>query len=75
MHKPLTDIIEFSLCDRKIYLSSLIDCFDDSPITWAIGKSFNSELTNSMLKQTYDIVDNIQLLFHSGRGLHYRMDS
>ena len=31
--KSLTDITEFSLCDRKVYLSPLIDCFRGVPIT------------------------------------------
>ena len=31
--KLLTDITEFSLCDGKVYLSPLIDCFMGVPIT------------------------------------------
>ena len=47
--KSLTDITKFSLCDGKVYLSHLIDCFTGVPITYTIGKSSNSELTNSIL--------------------------
>ena len=75
-HKQaLTDITEFALKDGKVYLSPMIDCFDGSPITWTIGKSPNAELTNSMLKQTQKIVGNSNLLIHSDRGFHYRLDS
>lgn len=47
--KLLTDITEFSLCDGKVYLSFLIYCFTGVPITYTIGKSPNSELTNTTL--------------------------
>ena len=47
--KSLTNITEFSLWDGKVYLSHLIDCFRGVTITYTIGKSLNSELTNSIL--------------------------
>lgn len=75
-HKQaLTDITEFALKDGKVYLSPLLDCFDGSPITWTIGKSPNSELTNIMLEKAYKIVGNCELLIHSDRGFHYRIPS
>ena len=73
--QALTDITEFALKDGKVYLSPLIDCFDGSPITWRIGKSPNSELTNKMLKNAHKIIGNCGLLIHSDRGFHYRIDS
>ena len=51
--QALTDITKFALKDGKVYLSPLIDCFDGSPISWRIGKSPNSELTNKMLKEAH----------------------
>ena len=47
--KSLTDITKFSLCDGKVYLSPLINCFTGVQITYAIGKSPNSESTNTIL--------------------------
>ena len=73
--QALTDITEFALKDGKIYLSPMIDCFDGSPITWTIGKSPNANLTNTMLKQTQNIVGDGKLLIHSDRGFHYRIES
>ncbi len=74
-HKALTDITEFSFYDGKVYLSPLIDCFTGTPITWTISKAPNSELTNSMLKKAYDIIGKTNLIIHSDRGFHYRLDS
>jgi len=72
--KALTDITEFSLCDGKVYLSPLVDCFTGVPITYTIGKSPNTELTNSMLDMAHDIVGDTNMIVHSDRGFHYRLD-
>lgn len=72
--KALTDITEFSLCDGKVYLSPLIDCYTGIPITYTISKSPNTELTNTMLDNAYKIIGNSNLIIHSDRGFHYRLD-
>ena len=73
--KALTDITEFGMCDGKVYLSPLIDCYDGLPITWTIGKSPNSNLTNTMLLQAQKIIGNKNIIIHSDRGFHYRIPS
>jgi putative transposase len=73
--KAVTDITEFGLSDGKVYLSPLIDCFTGSPITWRIGKAPTSELTNSMLSETYQKIGSRQMIVHSDRGFHYRLGS
>ena len=72
-NKSLTDITEFSLCDGKVYLSPLIDCFTGVLITYTIGKSSNSELTNTMLHQDHEIIGDSNMIIHSDRGFHYRL--
>lgn len=73
--KVLTDITEFGMCDGKVYLSPLIDCFDGLPITWTIGTSPNTHLTNTMLKQAYELIKDTKMIIHSDRGVHYRVPS
>ncbi|MCR5786738.1 MAG: IS3 family transposase [Acholeplasmatales bacterium] len=73
--KTLTDISEFGMCDGKVYLSPLIDCYDGLPITWTIGKSPNSNLTNMMLDQAHKIIGDKNIIIHSDRGFHYRIPS
>lgn len=73
--KALTDISEFGMCDGKVYLSPLIDCYDGLPITWTIGKSPNSNLTNEMLDKAHSIIGNKDIIIHSDRGFHYRIPS
>jgi len=72
--KALTDITEFALSDGKVYLSPLIDCYNGLPITWTIGTSPSTELTNLMLDNAFKIIGKSNLLIHSDRGFHYRLD-
>lgn len=71
----LTDITEFGLSDGKVYLSPLIDCYTGLPITWTIGTSPNTQLTNTMLNQAHKIVEYKNIIIHSDRGMHYRVPS
>ena len=70
--KMLTDITEFSIPAGKIYLSSIIDCFDGMVPTWRIGTSPNAELVNEMLDEYHDYLKEETPLIHSDRGVHYR---
>ena len=49
--KWLTDIAEFALPCGKLYLSSMIDCFDGLVVSWTVGSSPNAALVNTMLDQ------------------------
>lgn len=73
MNKSLKDIREFSLCDGKVYLSALVDCFTGVPITYTIGRSPNSKLTNTMLDQAHEIIGDSNMIIHSDCIFHYRL--
>ena len=47
--KLLTDIMEFTFPDGKLYLSAVLDCFDGMVIGWTIGLRPNADLVNTML--------------------------
>ncbi len=49
--KWLTDITEFSIPAGKVYLSSIVDCFDGMLPCWTIGIIPDSTLVNHMLDQ------------------------
>lgn len=71
--KWLTDITEFNIGEKKVYLSPIIDCFDGLPVTWTIGTSPNAELVNTMLDNAIAQLDNGEKpIVHSDRGCHYR---
>ena len=71
--KWLTDITEFAIPAGKVYLSSILDCFDGMLPSWTIGTSPDANLVNSMLEQAVSgLREEEHPLVHSDRGCHYR---
>lgn len=71
--KWLTDITEFALSARKVYLSVLVDCFDGLLPSWTISTTPDSVLVNTMLDQAIaHLPESERPLIHSDRGCHYR---
>ncbi|MEG0191504.1 MAG: IS3 family transposase [Lachnospiraceae bacterium] len=71
--KILTDITEFSIPAGKIYLSTLVDCFDGLISKWKTSVSPNALLVNTMLDEYHhSLTKNETPLIHSDRGCHYR---
>ena len=71
--KWVTDVTEFRIPAGKVYLSPIIDCFDQSPIAWSIGTSPSSELTDSSLENAISMLkEGERPLVHSDRGCTYR---
>jgi len=71
--KWVTDVTEFSVGDRKLYLSPVMDLFDRQIISYTIGSSPNLELTNTSLREALATLEDGQhLLVHSDQGFQYR---
>ncbi len=71
--KWLTDITEFAIPAEKVYLSLIVDCFDDLLVTWRIDTSPDSNLVNTMLDSAIQqLQPDEKPLVHSDRGVHYR---
>ena len=69
----LTDITEFGPPDGKVYLSTILDCFDGGLAAWSIGTNPNAELANSSLEAACGTLSAGQRpATHSDRGCHYR---
>lgn len=74
--KWVTDVTEFSVGDRKLYLSPVMDLFDRQIISYAIGISPNLELTNSSLRGALAALEDGQKpLVHSDQGFQYQHPS
>jgi putative transposase len=71
--KWVTDVTEFSVGDRKLYLSPVMDLFDRQIISYTIDSSPNLELTNTSLRQALATLEDGQHpLVHSDQGFQYR---
>lgn len=71
--KWVTDVTEFSVGDRKLYLSPVMDLFDRQIISYTIGASPNLELTNTSLREALTSLEDRQKpLVHSDQGVQYQ---
>ncbi|MDH6285105.1 putative transposase [Rhodococcus sp. LBL1] len=74
--KWVTDVTEFRVGDRKLYLSPVMDLFDRQIIAYSIGPSPNLELTNSSLRAALATLGDGQTpLVHSDQGFQYQHSS
>ena len=71
--KWVTDVTEFSIGDRKLYLSPVMDLFDRQIISYSISSSPNLELTNTSLRDALATLrDGQKPLVHSDQGFQYQ---
>ena len=71
--KWVTDVTEFNVGDRKLYLSPVMDLFDRQIIAHTIGTSPNVALTNASLREALTRLEPGQKpLVHSDQGFQYR---
>jgi putative transposase len=71
--KWVTDVTEFRVGDRKLYLSPVMDLFDRQIISHTISTSPNLELTNTSLRQALTTLqDGQKPLVHSDQGVQYQ---
>ncbi|WP_236594264.1 IS3 family transposase [Saccharothrix sp. 6-C] len=71
--KWVTDVTEFRIGDRKVYLSPVIDLFDRSVIAYTHGPASTLELTNSSLREAIATLPaGATPLVHSDQGFQYQ---
>lgn len=72
--KLTTDVTEFSVCNEKIYLSPVLDMFNNEILSYSISTSPNFTQTREMLQGLYSILpNNSKPLLHSDQGWQYQM--
>lgn len=71
--KWVTDVTEFAVGDRKVYLSPVMDLFDRQIIAYAVGVAPTLELTNRALRNALATLTGGQTpLVHSDQGFQYQ---
>jgi putative transposase len=74
--KWVTDVTEFNVGDRKLYLSPVMDLFDRQIISYTIGTSPNLALANDSLRGALATLEDGQKpLVHSDQGFQYQHTS
>ena len=70
--KWLTDLTEFKLTNgTKAYLSTIIDLYDNSIVSYVVGHSNNNKLVFDTLDIAVANNPTAKPIFHSGRGYQY----
>lgn len=71
--KWVTDVTEFRVADRKVYLSPVIDLFDRFVVAYCWSLSPNLQLTNTSLTLAFATLEPGQHpLVHSDQGFQYQ---
>lgn len=68
------DVVKFKVNDKKIYLSSIIDLFNQEIISYNILRHPVSNQAVVILKKAfYKIPNNTNLMLHPDQGWKYQM--
>ncbi len=70
--KWVTDVTEFSIFGRKLYLSPILDLYNGEIVSYNLSERPTFHQTTEMLKKAFEkIPDNTQLILHSDQGWQY----
>lgn len=77
--KWVTDITEFKIKGEKLYLSPILDLFNQEIISYEITKTPKFQLVEVMLKKAINQLQEVKrkrkkLILHSDQGWHYKMN-
>lgn len=71
--KWVTDVTEFRLFGKKLYLSPIFDLCSGDVVTYTLSDSPNLSMVITMLKQAFEMIPgDTHLILHSDQGWHYR---
>ncbi|AAZ17880.1 probable transposase IS3/IS150/IS904 family [Psychrobacter arcticus 273-4] len=72
----LTDITEFKVGDHKLYLSPILDCYNNEIVSYTLSRRPTYDLVSQMLDKALDKTGKHRhktLMLHSDQGWHYQM--
>jgi len=72
--KWTTDVTEFKLMGKKLYLSPIMDLFNGEIISYTMSQNPSFHQVTEMLQRAFQkIPDNSHLILHSDQGWQYQM--
>ena len=72
--KLTTDVTEFNVCNEKVYLSPVLDMFNNEILSYSISTCPNFLQTREMLKGLFERLPKTATpLLHSDQGWQYQM--
>ena len=72
--KLVTDVTEFNVCNEKVYLSPILDLYNNEILSYSISTSPNFNQTKEMLDGLFKVLPiNAKPILHSDQGWQYQM--
>lgn len=72
--KWVTDITEFKLCGKKLYLSTILDLYNSEIVSYTIYQRPRLSMVMDMLREAVKrLPQRHALVLHSDQGWHYQM--
>ncbi len=72
--KWVTDVTEFKVNEKKLYLSPIVDLYNGEIVSYNLSKHPNFNQILDMLKKAFKkIPNNTNLILHSDQGWQYQM--
>lgn len=72
--KWVTDVTEFSVGGKKLYLSPIMDLYNSEIVSYSLSDRPTSNLTMEMLQKALTkLPEKSKLILHSDQGWHYQM--
>lgn len=72
--KWVTDVTEFKVGDKKLYLSPIMELFNGEILSYNVSESPNFDQVSLMVKDAFKKIDkNTNLILHSDQGWQYQM--
>lgn len=73
--KWVTDVTEFSILGKKLYLSPILDLYNGEIISYNIAERPTFDLVTDMITKAFEkIPDNTKLILHSDQGWQVRQE-
>ncbi|MEE0896536.1 MAG: IS3 family transposase [Acutalibacteraceae bacterium] len=71
--KITTDVTQFNVCDSKVYLSPVLDLFNNEVVSYSVSTSPNLEQIREMLNGLFEkLPADATPIFHSDQGWQYQ---
>ena len=72
LRKLTTDVTEFKVAGKRVYLSPVMDLFNNEILAWSISESPNMAQVNDMMDKLEAVLGNSRPLLHSDQGWQYQ---
>ena len=75
VEKLVTDVTEFKVAEGRVYLSPVLDLFNNEVLSWGVSRSQGMRMVTRMVEGLESRLSGEEVLLHSDQGWHYQQRS